>query len=596
MMQTQTTTGAQDTCWYPIASSNDLPLRHVYHAQLLGHEYALWRADDGHVNLWENRCLHRGVRLSIGINDGRELKCQYHGWRYSNRTGGCTYIPAHPADAPARTVNIQTYQSIERYGLVWAAPSDAPDDVELPWLKEGELLTLRPIPINAPAAVVLEKLKSYHFAPVSIDDVEQSDIKLVESDQRSLRLFSGHGDDSAVLMLFVQPVTDGRCVVRGIVNSAKAHQERLPILRQHNWLLSEARSRIEAEIGAPLTPPTEVATKVVQFKPRPESAFVNKEVSGAATALRVSVKRKWAECDDVMGFELTAIEGELPTAQPGSHIDVRLPNGIVRQYSIVNGPGESASYFIGVKREPESRGGSECLHEVVREGDLLAISPPRNNFPLRRDAEQTILIAGGIGVTPICAMAQALQHQGLTYELHHFARSGGHVAFVDRLAQAGVMHQQHLGLDPQATAQTLSNVMGPYEANKQVYICGPGPMLSAARDIAKANGWPDHAVHFEYFANDTVIDDSSSFEISLSRSNLNLTVGAGETILEVLRQNGVDMPSSCEQGACGTCMVTVLDGEPLHQDVYLNDAEKKAGKKIMACVSRAKGKHLVLDI
>ena len=107
--------------WHPIAAADDLPFRHVYHGQLLGREFAVWRADDGYVNVWENRCLHRGVRLSIGINDGRELKCQYHGWRYSNRTAGCTYIPAHPADAPARTITNRTYPAVERYGLVWTA-------------------------------------------------------------------------------------------------------------------------------------------------------------------------------------------------------------------------------------------------------------------------------------------------------------------------------------------------------------------------------------------------------------------------------------------------------------------------------------------
>ena len=107
--------------WYPIAAAHDLPFRHVFHGQLLGREFAVWRADDGFVNIWENRCLHRGVRLSIGINDGRELRCQYHGWRYSNRTAGCTYIPAHPADAPARTITIRTFPVAERYGLIWSS-------------------------------------------------------------------------------------------------------------------------------------------------------------------------------------------------------------------------------------------------------------------------------------------------------------------------------------------------------------------------------------------------------------------------------------------------------------------------------------------
>ena len=108
--------------WFPVASISDLPFRHVFQAQLLGREYAVWRADDGYVNIWENRCLHRGVRLSIGINEGSELKCQYHGWRYANRTAGCTYIPAHPADAPSRTICNNTYQSQEKYGMIWDDP------------------------------------------------------------------------------------------------------------------------------------------------------------------------------------------------------------------------------------------------------------------------------------------------------------------------------------------------------------------------------------------------------------------------------------------------------------------------------------------
>ena len=147
--------------WYPIASSSDLPKRHVYHAQLLGREFAVWRADDGNVNVWENRCLHRGVRLSIGVNEGGELKCQYHGWRYANRTAGCTYIPAHPADAPARTIRNNSYPSVEKYGLIWACEEDRDG---FPQLSDFEVATvLRPIPLWAPKEVVVEALTSYRW-------------------------------------------------------------------------------------------------------------------------------------------------------------------------------------------------------------------------------------------------------------------------------------------------------------------------------------------------------------------------------------------------------------------------------------------------
>ena len=133
--------------WFPVASDSDLPFRHVFQAQLLGREYAIWRADDGHVNIWENRCLHRGVRLSIGTNEGSELKCQYHGWRYANRTAGCTYIPAHPADAPSRTICNNTYKSQEKYGMIWTC--EMPDGT-IPEIKDFNSYTvLRPIPINS---------------------------------------------------------------------------------------------------------------------------------------------------------------------------------------------------------------------------------------------------------------------------------------------------------------------------------------------------------------------------------------------------------------------------------------------------------------
>ena len=318
--------------------------------------------------------------------------------------------------------------------------------------------------------------------------------------------------------------------------------------------------------------------------------------SGRKAALRVQVARKWEVAEGIMAFELRPIRGLLPTFQPGAHIDVHLPNGHLRQYSIINGPGETDSYVIGVKREVASRGGSHWMHETLREGDVLAISEPRNNFPLRRDAIRTLFIAGGIGITPLLAMAQTLHHSGLPYELHYFAQSAAQMAFAERLAALGDSVQPHLGLAPPETAATISELLAGYRPGFQVYLCGPGPMLEVARNMAAAQGWPDVAVHFEYFKNTNPLDDSSSFEIALARSCLTLQVPSGRTILDVLRENGVDMPSSCEQGACGTCLATVIEGAPDHQDVYLNDTEKRSGTKILTCVSRSKSPRLVLDI
>ncbi|GAA4121015.1 Rieske 2Fe-2S domain-containing protein [Aminobacter aganoensis] len=582
------------TRWHPVAATYDLPFRHVFHAQLLGREFAVWRADDGYVNVWENRCLHRGVRLSIGINDGRELKCQYHGWRYSNRTAGCTYIPAHPADAPARTITNRTFAAVERYGLIWSAEEPQGEVPELPGLAEGELLTLRGIPVNAPADVVAARLEGYRFQPNGRTDGSDAKVSVEASNEFSVALRAVDGEASTLAVFFVQPVDSNRSVIRGVLDGKVEGAVRLAVLHHHNDLLSKLRDIAEHEAQAqPVPAPLEPVIDRVS----PELAEMPEETKhGRKATIRVEVARKWQAADGIAGFELRPIKGLLPTFQPGAHIDVHLPNGLIRQYSITNGPGESDSYIIGVKLERDSKGGSTCLHETVRQGDVLAISEPRNNFPLRRDAMKTIFVAGGIGITPLLAMAQALSNQSLNFELHYFAQNEAQLAFPEKTACLGTSLKPHLGLSPEQTGARLREILSGYRSDAHLYLCGPGPMLEAARHVAAEAGWPETAVHFEYFKNTNVIDDSSSFEVALARSCVTLKVPAGRTILDVMREAGIDMPSSCEQGACGTCLATVIEGEPDHQDVYLNDAERKSGTKIMTCVSRAKSARLVLDL
>ncbi|RWL84876.1 MAG: 2Fe-2S iron-sulfur cluster binding domain-containing protein [Mesorhizobium sp.] len=580
--------------WHPIAAAHDLPFRHVFHGQLLGREFAVWRADDGYVNVWENRCLHRGVRLSIGINDGRELKCQYHGWRYSNRTAGCTYIPAHPADAPARTITNRTYPALERYGLLWSSEEPLGELPDVAGLAEGKPLALRGIPVNAPAGKVAEALKTYRFQPNATIDGGGAETIVEAAQDFSVALRSHDGGAETLGVFFIQPVDSNRSVIRGVLDRDAEGAARIAVLRHHNERLSKLRDQVEREVAntpapAPIEPTYErVSAELAEM---PELT-----AHGRKAALRVTVGRKWQTADGIAGFELRPIKGILPTFHPGAHIDVHMPNGEIRQYSITNGPGETDSFTIGVKLERDSKGGSRCMHETVREGDVLAISEPRNNFPLRRDAIKTIFLAGGIGITPLLAMAQALKNQELTYELHYFAQGQEHLAFADRLKLLGDSLKPHLGLSPGATGAELRQILTGYRNDMHLYICGPGPMLEAARKIATEQGWPDSAVHFEYFKNTNKIDDSSSFEVALARSCVTLRVPAGKTILQIMRESGIDVPSSCEQGACGTCMASVIEGEPDHQDVYLSDVERKAGTKIMTCVSRAKSARLVLDI
>jgi ferredoxin-NADP reductase/nitrite reductase/ring-hydroxylating ferredoxin subunit len=579
--------------WYPIAAANDLPFRHVFHGQLLGREFAVWRADDGYVNVWENRCLHRGSRLSIGINDGRELKCQYHGWRYANRTAGCTYIPAHPADAPARTVTNRTFPSKERYGLIWSALSAAEEFPEIAAFDQGPFLTLRGMSVNAAAARVMELLSGYRFQPIGKLDGDAAESTIADADDRMMVLRSRQGREESVAAFLVQPIDHRRCAIRGVLKADVQGGERISLLRHHNERLKKIRDTAEqsAEQEFPL------AVIIQSYEQdAPELADLPERSSFTGRApLRVQIARKWVVADGIAGFELTPLRGFLPSFQPGAHIDVHI-NGMLRQYSLVNAPGESDKYVIGVKREPASRGGSLFLHESAREDDVLAISEPRNNFALRRDALHTVFIAGGIGITPLLAMAQTLQHAGLAYELNYLADNSGQVAFSERLARLGDNVKTHLGLSPASAQDRMRALLSSYRPYTQVYICGPGAMLDVARRIASDAGWPDAAVHFEYFKNPKIIDASNAFEIALARSCVTLTVPPGKSILQVIRENRIEMPSSCEQGACGTCAATVLEGEPLHQDVYLNETEKRSGRKIMTCVSRAKSGRLVLDL
>ena len=578
--------------WHPIASSSDLVPRHVYHAQLLGRELAVWRADDGYVNVWENRCLHRGVRLSIGINDGRELVCQYHGWRYANRTAGCTYIPAHPADAPARTICNNQYPVIEQDGLIWSCESDEHPELLPIDFRAGEKLVLRAIPINASTDLVLAKLIQ------QAEDAEHNTHQVIERSSFSLSVLYTASDAQIQINYFLQPLDSNRVTVRavlsGLPEGTNANSaNRLKMLREHNENLKLIRMHAETDMQTmdapqPWEPVIRPVSEALSYMPGLSST--------GRSLLRVRVSDIRDTATDIKVVELISIDGQLPTFHPGAHIDVHLPNGLIRQYSLVNATGQTDRYIIGVKREVESSGGSTYVHDTLRLDDVIAVSVPRNNFPMRRDAVNTILIAGGIGITPMLSMAQALHHSSMPFELHYFVQDDEHVAFKHILETFQSSLVVHKSMSPEQTQNTLRNLLSSYNDAHHMYVCGPGPMMDATRAVAQDSHWPDDAVHFEYFKNSQAQDDSVPFEVSLSRSGLTLEVPSGKSLLEVLRENDVDLPSSCEQGACGTCKVTVTDGEPLHQDVYLSETEKLKGNCMMTCVSRAKSTSLTLDI
>lgn len=319
---------------------------------------------------------------------------------------------------------------------------------------------------------------------------------------------------------------------------------------------------------------------------------------------RLTVERKWLAAEGIMAFSLVDLEGrELPAFTPGAHITVRVAApgqpSLLRTYSLCNGPGERGRYVLGVKREPASRGGSAAMHDVVAVGDTLEISAPQNHFALAADARSHLLMGAGIGITPLLAMAQQLEADGVDYALHYFARGMEHVAFRDRL-HAGESARRvhfHLGLDATDTEQRLRALLAAPGAGSHAYACGPGPFMDVVRRTGERD-WGPHRLHFEHFQAPATEAAAAgeSFELHLVRSGLRCTVAVNESIVAAAARVGCTVEVSCEQGVCGTCLTRVLGGEPDHRDAYLSDAERAANDQMLVCVGRARSAVLQLDL
>ncbi|MBV8645536.1 MAG: PepSY domain-containing protein, partial [Candidatus Eremiobacteraeota bacterium] len=320
----------------------------------------------------------------------------------------------------------------------------------------------------------------------------------------------------------------------------------------------------------------------------------------ASASLHVRVAAIRDEASAIRTFALVAANGTtLPPAPAGAHIDVRLPSGLLRQYSLTNGPGDDAGgYHIAVRLASDSRGGSAAMH-ALREGDTLTISAPRNRFPLYAGARHHVLIAAGIGITPLYAMVRHLDASGASYELHYFTRSPAATAFRESLGAARYADRVHFhfGVARERIQLILRDLLGARPDGAHLYVCGPAQFMALVQDAA-AHAWPTEAIHREHFAADPLAEASpaAAFDLTLARSGRTVGVPEGASILQVLAECGVAVDSSCEQGLCGTCATRVLDGEPDHRDVFLTEAERRRGDTMLVCVSRAKGDHLVLDL
>jgi len=320
----------------------------------------------------------------------------------------------------------------------------------------------------------------------------------------------------------------------------------------------------------------------------------------APSALNVHVTRKTAEAEDICTFELASIDGTpLPAFSAGSHIDVQVPGGLTRQYSLCNDPAESHRYLIGVLRDAASRGGSAAMHAQVHEGSVLSISPPKNHFALAHHAPRHLLLAGGIGVTPILCMAERLAATGADFQMHYATRSRARTAFFERIQRAPFAGHVHFHFDDGADEQKLDigTLLATQAAGTHLYVCGPQGLMDAVLGVARAGGWDESRIHYEFFSSDvSPRAGDGAFEVQLASSGRVIRVPAEQSVLDALADAGVVVPSSCEQGVCGTCLTRVIDGVPDHRDQYLLPEEQAANDQFLPCCSRANSARLVLDL
>ena len=314
--------------------------------------------------------------------------------------------------------------------------------------------------------------------------------------------------------------------------------------------------------------------------------------------LKVAAKAK--EADDIASFELVDPAGEpLPRFTAGAHIDVETAPGLVRQYSLCSAPSEQHRYLIGVLREPASRGGSAALVDTVEPGALVRTSEPRNHFALEPLATRVVLMAGGIGITPILCMAEHLATTSTPFELHYCTRSRARAAFLERITRSPFSNWTRFYFDdaPGSLSLDLNETLKQPGPGDHLYVCGPNGFIEAVLGEAVRARWRHEQLHKEFF---TPTADSAyandAFEVEIASTRTRFTVPANRSVLDVLLANGIEIPMSCEQGICGACVTGVLNGVPDHRDMFMTDEEHARNDQFTPCCSRAKSELLVLDL
>lgn len=283
----------------------------------------------------------------------------------------------------------------------------------------------------------------------------------------------------------------------------------------------------------------------------------------------------------------------LPAFSAGAHIDLHLTEDLIRPYSLCGDPQDRQHYQLGILKDGNSQGGSLAVH-ALREGDAITVSEPRNLFTLDERAGHSLLIGGGIGITPMLAMAAELHAAGRSFTLHYCARSRGQAAFVAQLESAPYAGQVYLHFSDQQRLN-LDAVLSDVPPNTHVYVCGPTRLMDAVNGGAKRLGYAAENVHQECFSAE-VQTGGAAFDVVAATSRITVQVLEDQTIVEALAQAGLKVNVSCKQGICGSCLTDVLEGEPDHRDSYLTDEEKADGDQILLCCSRSKCGRLVIDL
>jgi vanillate O-demethylase ferredoxin subunit len=319
--------------------------------------------------------------------------------------------------------------------------------------------------------------------------------------------------------------------------------------------------------------------------------------------LELTVAARVALAEDIALFELQPPAGQdLPAWEAGAHIELQLPHDgrvLARPYSLCGVPGDTHRWLIAVQREPASRGGSAAAHRQLHPGRGVRATPPRNRFALAPGGHHSLLLAGGIGITPLLAMAEALHAQGARFTLHHATRNAARTPFVERLALAPWHHRvrRHFDDGPAEQRLDIAATLAAAAPGTHLYVCGPQGFMDAALAAARAAGWPEARLHWESFGGEAAPQAGDrAFTLVLARSGLTLTVDAGCTAAQAIAAAGVFLPTSCEQGVCGTCLTPVLEGRPEHRDQYLTPEEQAEGTQFTPCCSRSQDERLVIDL